>query len=150
MARAPRSILLIIVLVGAACSSGPDQSEPPTTAEASTVADSAGTLQEPNEFAQYMKDNPDVAVVNVHIPYEGHLEGTDSFVAFDEIADWEGLPEDRSTPLALYCRSGNMSAEATDTLAAMGFTNVVDLAGGMNAWSEAGLELLTEEPSPAD
>lgn len=124
--------LLAILLIGAACSSGPDQAEPPTTEEAGTVAVSSNRLLAPASFARYMEDNPDVPVVNVHIPYEGHIEGTDSFVAFDEITDWDGLPEDRSDPLALYCRSGNMSAEATETLAAMGYTNVVDLEGGMN------------------
>ena len=142
--------LLAILLIGAACSSGPDQAEPPTTEEAGTVAVSSNRLLAPASFARYMEDNPDVPVVNVHIPYEGHIEGTDAFVAFDEITDWDGLPEDRSDPLALYCRSGNMSAEATETLAAMGYTNVVDLEGGMNAWTEAGFELITEEPPSED
>ena len=141
--------LLTILVIGAACSSGPGQAEPPATGEVGTVAESSNHLLEPAEFARYMEDNPDVPVVNVHIPYESHIEGTDSFVAFDEIADWDGLAEDRSDPLALYCRSGNMSAEATETLEAMGYTNVVDLEGGMNAWTDAGFELITEEP-PSD
>ncbi len=141
--------LLAIMLIGSACSSGPDQAEPPTTEEAGTVARSTDHLLEPAEFARFMEDNPDVPVVNVHIPYEGHIEGTDSFVAFDEIADWDGLAEDRSDPIALYCRSGNMSAQAAETLAAMGYTNVVDLEGGMNAWTATGFELIIEEP-PSD
>jgi rhodanese-related sulfurtransferase len=150
MAKASISILLTIVLFGAACSSDADQAGPSASGGANAVAESASQLLEPAEFARYMEDNPDVPVVNVHIPYEGHIEGTDSFVAFDEIADWDGLPEDRSAPLALYCRSGNMSAQATDTLEALGYTNVVDLKGGMNAWTDAGFELLTEKPPSAD
>lgn len=150
MTKAWIPILVSILLFGVACSSEEDQAGSTTTSEAGTAGASASQLLEPAEFARYMEDNPDVPVVNVHIPYEGHIEGTDSFVAFDEIADWDGLPEDRSAQLALYCRSGNMSAQAADTLGAMGYTNVVDLEGGMNAWSEAGFELLTEEPSSAD
>lgn len=142
--------LLTIVLFGAACSSDTDQAQSSTTGEASTVSESASQLLEPAEFSQYIEDNPDAPVVNVHIPYEGHIEGTDSFVAFDEISDWDGLPTDLSAPLVLYCRSGNMSAQATDTLEALGYTNVVDLEGGMNAWTDAGFELLTDEPSSAD
>lgn len=150
MAKASISILLTIVLFGAACSSDPDQAEPSTSDVTTTVSESASQLLEPAGFARYMEDNPDVPVINVHVPYEGHIEGTDSFVVFDKIADWDGLPEDRSAPLALYCRSGNMSAQATETLEAMGYTNVVDLEGGMNAWSDAGFELLTEKPPSAD
>ena len=150
MRKAIAPPLLTIVLFGAACSSDPDQAASSTTGEANTVAESASQLLRPAEFATYMGDNPDVPVVNVHIPYEGHIEDTDAFVAFDEIADWDGLPEDLAAPLALYCRSGNMSAEATDTLETLGYTNVVDLKGGMNAWTDAGFELLTEKPPSAD
>ena len=142
--------LLTVVLFGAACSSGSNQAESSTTEEVGTVSESESQLLEPAEFSKYMEDNPDAPVVNVHIPYEGHIEGTDSFVAFDDIADWDGLPEDLSAPLVLYCRSGNMSAQATDTLETLGYTNVVDLDGGMNAWTDAGLELGTEEPSSTE
>lgn len=149
MAKAPIAILFTIVLLATACSSSSDQADPSTTKEASTAAESASQLLKPAEFARYTKDNPDVPVVNVHIPYEGHIDGTDSFVAFDEIADWDGLPQDRAAPLVLYCLVGNMSAQATDTLEAMGYTTVVDLEGGMNAWTAAGFELLTVEPPSA-
>lgn len=141
------SVLAASVLVAVGCSSGPEQAEPSTTGGTDGAVEPAGELLGPAEFARYMEDNPDVPVVNVHIPYEGHIEGTDSFVAFDEIADWVDLPDDRAAPLVLYCRSGNMSGEAAETLESMGYTGVVDLRGGMNAWTEAGFELLTEEPA---
>lgn len=102
----------------------------------------------PRDFSAYLSANPDVPLINVHIPYEGHIEGTDGFVAFDEIASWNGLPDDKDAPLAIYCRSGNMSATAAETLAAMGYRNVVDLEGGMKAWSAVGYDLLADEPAP--
>ena len=48
-----------------------------------------------------------------------------------------GLDIDRE--IVLYCESGNRSALAAATLEAMGYTNVSTLAGGFDAWHEAGL-----------
>jgi rhodanese-related sulfurtransferase len=41
-----------------------------------------------------------------------------------------------------------MSAEAADDLSAAGYTNVIDLAGGMNAWAAAG-DTLLDDPGAA-
>jgi rhodanese-related sulfurtransferase len=38
--------------------------------------------------------------------------------------------------LIIYCRSGNRSGQACMMLETMGFTNVVNLTGGMLAWRE--------------
>ncbi|UAA38928.1 rhodanese-like domain-containing protein [Paraneptunicella aestuarii] len=48
------------------------------------------------------------------------------------------LEELSSKPIYVICRSGARSALATQTLMNMGFENVMSVAGGMNAWSEAG------------
>jgi rhodanese-related sulfurtransferase len=85
---------------------------------------------------------PGVFVVNVHIPYEGEIEGTDAFIPFDDIAAHvDELPVDKDAPLYVYCRSGRMSADATPDLQALGYTNIIDLEGGMVAWEAAGLPL---------
>jgi rhodanese-related sulfurtransferase len=144
------TLIAAIVLLLSACggsggsggSGGTDDASP--TAAAASAADAIP----PDDFATFIAENPDAPLVNVHIPYEGHIEGTDSFVAFDEISDWDGLPSDKDAPLAIYCRSGNMSATAGETLANLGYLNVVDLQGGMKAWSAAGYDLLDDEPSP--
>jgi rhodanese-related sulfurtransferase len=36
----------------------------------------------------------------------------------------------------IYCRSGNRSGQACMMLETMGFTNVINLTGGMLAWQE--------------
>ena len=82
----------------------------------------------------------DSFVVNVHVPYDGEVDGTDLFMAFDDI-DPRLLPNDRSTQLAVYCRSGNMSAIAVESLTRLGYTDIVELDGGMNAWVESGRRL---------
>ena len=53
-------------------------------------------------------------------------------IPFDVIAD--NLPtEDRTARIIVYCRSGNRSGIASDTLEDLGFTNILDF-GGVNNW----------------
>ena len=85
----------------------------------------------------------DRVTVNVHVPDQGSLPGTDLAVPFDQItARAAELPRDRSTPLAIYCMTGNMSAIAGPELTALGYTDVVELRGGMEAWQASGRPLL--------
>lgn len=107
---------------------------------------SASTLVEPAAYERIVAD-PRYTVVNVHVPFEGAIEGTDLFIPFDQVEQQVGLlPADRSAPLAIYCMSGTMSADAAHTLARLGYTDVVDLAGGMQAWQAAGKPLVHDPP----
>lgn len=82
-------------------------------------------------------------LINVHVPDEGSLPGTDLDLPYDQVADRAGeLPADRATPLAIYCMSGNMSAIAGRELLALGYTDIVELDGGMQAWRSSGRTLL--------
>ena len=86
-------------------------------------------------------------VINVHVPFEGAIAGTDLTIAFDQIRrDVAKLPTDLQSPIAIYCRSGRMSAVAARTLAELGYTNVVELEGGMNSWVAAG-RVLVDDPA---
>jgi rhodanese-related sulfurtransferase len=60
------------------------------------------------------------------------------FQPLSEINDWfEDLPQDRQ--VILQCRSGNRSAMATAALIRqVRMDNVVNLAGGIIAWHQAG------------
>lgn len=49
---------------------------------------------------------------------------------------------DRGRPVLLYCRSGGRAALAAQSLAAMGFSDVRSIAGGIQAWVEAGLPVV--------
>jgi phage shock protein E len=102
--------------------------------------DSPSSLVSPEAFAERI-DATGVVTINVHIPDEGSIPGTDLAIAFDDISSSTDLPEDLDTPLAVYCRSGNMSADAVDDLEDLGYSDIVELDGGFNAWEASGREL---------
>jgi rhodanese-related sulfurtransferase len=78
--------------------------------------------------------DPDTYLVDVRTEAEYKAGAIPSAVniPFDVIAD--NLPTgDRSDRIIVYCRSGNRSGVAADTLESLGFTNVLDF-GGVSRW----------------
>lgn len=95
--------------------------------------------------AKEMIGQPESTTINVHVPYEGEIAGTDLFLPFHQIeAQQDRLPADRDTPLAIYCRSDRMSATAVETLSHLGFHDIAELDGGMVAWENSGRTLIMQ------
>jgi len=66
----------------------------------------------------------------------GHIAGAHLF-PLDRFAN--SLPEiDRSQSLAVHCKSGYRSSVACSLLLRAGYTNIVNVVGGFDAWQEAG------------
>jgi rhodanese-related sulfurtransferase len=58
------------------------------------------------------------------------------------------LPRDR--PLLVVCHLGGRSAAATGFLIRSGWTNVVNVTGGMDAWERGGLPVRRGTPDPGE
>ena len=82
-----------------------------------------------------------VFLVDVHIPEQQHIKGTDAFIPFNKIAqNIDQLPADKSAPVYLYCESGPMGNAAARALHQLGYSNLINLKSGAKAWKEAGYE----------
>jgi rhodanese-related sulfurtransferase len=132
--------LVALTLLITACAQSPASEENPVMGMYPRNRD--GYADVDVEQLNELLESQDVTLVNVHIPYEGEIPQTDLFIPFDEISDHlDELPA-QDAPIVLYCESGGMSASAGKELASLGYTNVVELDGGMRAWEAAGHELL--------
>lgn len=58
------------------------------------------------------------------------------------------LPRDR--PLLVMCAVGGRSGRVTEALLGAGWTDVANVAGGINAWSAAGLPTRSGPPDPGE
>ena len=77
-------------------------------------------VREPDEYEQGALPNA------LHIP-RGHLE-----------AQIETKIVDKAAPVVVYCAGGVRSAFAAKTLAELGYTDVVSMAGGFGKWKDEG------------
>ncbi len=77
-------------------------------------------VREPDEYDQGALADA------IHIP-RGHLE-----------AQIEGRILDKSVPVVVYCAGGVRSAFAARTLAELGYSDVVSMAGGFGRWKDEG------------
>jgi rhodanese-related sulfurtransferase len=85
-----------------------------------------------------MLADKDFFLLDVHVPEaKEHLNGTDEFIPYNEIeANLGKLPGDKGAKVVVYCRTGRMSAEASQELADLGYTNVYNVMDGIREYRE--------------
>jgi len=135
-------VMLAIVLV-AGCGAAATTPPPPAAPTVDAAVPAAAQLN-PSEFATAIAE-PNRTTINVHVPFEGAIAGTALSIPYDQITQQAGkLPVNHTSPLAIYCRTGRMSAIAATTLKTLGYANIVELHGGMQAWQASGRSLLQQ------
>lgn len=80
-------------------------------------------------------------LIDVRTPKEyasGHIEGAENLHIYD--ADFSQRVDklDKAETVYVYCKAGGRSAEAVEALKLKGFSHIVELDGGMDAWNEVG------------
>ena len=90
--------------------------------------------------------NNDATVIDVRSSENfahGHIVSSRN-IPMDELdAKLEKLGALKNKPVLAVCQAGMTSKKALEKLRKSGFEKVYDLKGGMNAWSQAGLPVVT-------
>ncbi|CAG7855988.1 hypothetical protein MCAMS1_00317 [biofilm metagenome] len=99
------------------------------------------TKLSPQELNKIL-ENQDIFLVDVHTPQQRHIKGTDAIIPYDEIdKNLSMLPQDKNTPIYLYCEGGPMGNAAAKTLHELGYQHLFNLEGGTHAWKKAGFPI---------
>lgn len=108
-------------------------------------ASSDGSLLTPKDFQAAYQNDPDSYLLDVRTPGEyvsGHIEGAGLLDFNSGAAFQKGISAlDKDKTYYIYCHSGNRSGQAARYMKSQGL-NVVELQGGIMAWSMAGMPLV--------
>lgn len=138
------AVVLVALVVGFGLASG---SPGPSAGGASggTVIQANGgqwTDISPDTLSSMMGEK-DFTLLNVKTPYIGEIDGTDLYIPYTDLtARASELPADKEAKIVVYCRTGNESAVAAQTLIDLGYTNIDNLDGGMTAWVASGRSIV--------
>ncbi|MFO7715564.1 rhodanese-like domain-containing protein [Desulfosarcina sp.] len=91
-----------------------------------------------NQARRYLADKQvdDVTILDVRQPMEyqaGHIPGAVLAPLPDLTDNLQRL--DRTKPIMVYCASGGRSRMAAQLLSGQGFKDIINMAGGFNAWN---------------
>ena len=97
-------------------------------------------------FNQEINDNEEAFLLDVRTLTEwndeGHIENA-TLIPHDNLEEKrEQLPENKDDLILLYCRSGNRSQNAAQTLFDMGYNNIIELKSGINGWKSGGYSVV--------
>lgn len=90
------------------------------------------------ELAAMLADNPELTMIDVREQHElAHGMITSAINIPMQVFETQlnQLGDDHNKPIVLICRSGKRSEHVGQYLEQLGFTDVINLSGGMNAWA---------------
>ena len=91
-------------------------------------------MEEAKEIFQEKGDYLIVDVRRADELAEGHIPGAINIANEDIVSSEPAELPDKDQVIYVYCRSGNRSKQASEKLAAMGYTNIVEF-GGILDWT---------------
>ena len=106
------------------------------------LPDGFGMVSAPNLMAEVARSAP--ILIDVRSDEEwatGYIAGAQHIWINDFVNHIAELPADKDAAIVVYCQSGYRGAMATVMMNLLGYTNVRNLAGGLNTWNAAGLPL---------
>ena len=92
------------------------------------------TMEDAKEIFQEKGDYLIVDVRRADEFAEGHIPGAINIANEDIVSSEPAELPDKDQMIYVYCRSGNRSKQASEKLAAMGYTNIVEF-GGILDWT---------------
>lgn len=100
-----------------------------------------------SQFEEMIQTTPQMTLLDVRTPEEygaGHIPGAVNINFYDDdFAEQVEKEIPVSSPLAIYCKSGRRSAEASKVLAGKGYCGV-GLEGGILDWEKTGLSVTND------
>jgi rhodanese-related sulfurtransferase len=109
---------------------------------AAATATGSVDLVAPSAAADVISDAPTgLVVLDIRTPQEFNAGALPDAVNIDFYeADFRNRLAnlDKDVPYVMYCNSGNRSATAADLMEELGFTEVYEIDGGIQAWAQSG------------
>jgi phage shock protein E len=141
--RVKHYIVLLFVLssllVGCATPTPAAPEDAPQVASTTATQLAALPADVTPKMVDELRTTGEIVIIDVREPDEfatGRIPGA-TLIPLGELANrTDEVPTD--VPVVMVCRSGNRSGQAVQLLQKAGFTNVHNMTGGMNAWSQAG------------
>ena len=96
----------------------------------------------PMNAIRLINNNDDALVIDIRESGDfgkGHIKGATNLPLSSIKDKLDGLAQNKDSVVLAYCNSGATSNKACRLLTQAGFTNVHNIAGGINAWLEAKL-----------
>ncbi len=96
------------------------------------------------DFDKKIKENTDVVIIDVRTTEEmnnGFISGAIQMDFHDPMFNESLQKLDKSKTYMIYCRSGGRSGRTGSLMKELGFQNVYDLDGGINAWNADSMPL---------
>ena len=141
-----KSVILLLAISLFSCNSSKRDLDKNEVKEVAPIKE----IYNATEFDSLINNNSDAVLIDVRTPAEfskGHLENALNL-------DWKGTEfdkqleaVDKNKTVLIYCLSGGRSSQAAAVLREKGFTNVLELEGGIMSWRNSNLPEVSKKSS---